>query len=157
MITDTLAGRGVGMTGVIYNDSRGGTRSMSRRRSSERNTDIAHSLCPDPAGTQWTRPGWPAQRRDSSVCRLEARPSQLQHSKRAINPGTTRGSVRSELYKLNDEWDALINQSYQTGLEGRVLFIRSPMRRDGDLAESAGGSASNASTRTDSRAHRMGR
>src|SRR5256885_4587658 len=49
---------------------------------------------------------------------------------RAINPVTYQGIRAEVLYKFNDDWDALITQSYQS-MDSRGVFYQQPNASDG--------------------------
>ena len=124
LITDVLAVRG-----VIYNDSRGGYIDNVPATFTRKNTDIGihyanfpaytNGMCPDgqPNGGFCVPPGSQPITNDKI-------------SARAINPVTYKGIRAEVLYKVNDDWDALITQSYQN-MDSRGVFYQQPNASDG--------------------------
>src|ERR1700704_2418736 len=106
VIDGTLAVRG-----VIYNDKRGGYIDNVPATFTRKNTDVGihyaqypavNGACPDglPNAGFCVPPGTQAISNDKI-------------SGRAINPVTYKGARAELLWKINDDWDALITQSYQ--------------------------------------------
>jgi len=61
----------------------------------------------------------------------ECRPYQQQrHRGRAINPATYTGIRVSALWNINDDWNALLTQSYQN-LDAEGVFYQMPNGSDG--------------------------
>ena len=119
LIPDTLAVRA-----VIYNDRRGGyinnVPATFTRKASDLSTHFANY--PDGCGSDalpcQVPPGSPVINNDAIAGR-------------AINPVTYQGARASALWDINDEWNALITQSYQT-LDAEGVFYQMPKSSDGD-------------------------
>src|SRR5882724_11816905 len=124
LITDTLAVRG-----VIYNDRRGGYIDNVPATFTRKNTDIGIHYANYPADAAGACPdGQPNA--GSCVPPGSASINNYNIAKRAINPVTYQG-VRAELlYKFNDDWDALITQSYQN-MDSKGVFYQQPNASDG--------------------------
>jgi len=124
LISDTL-----GVRAVIYNDRRGGYIDNVPATFTRKNTDIgmyyahfpanAQGQCPDglPNNGYCVPPGTAAINNGPVVGR-------------AINPVTYQGIRAELLYKFNDDWDALITQSYQH-MDSRGVFYQQPNASDG--------------------------
>ncbi len=124
LISDTL-----GVRAVIYNDRRGGYIDNVPATFTRKNTDIgmyyahfpanAQGQCPDglPNNGYCVPPGTAAINNGPVV-------------QRAINPVTYQGIRAELLYKFNDDWDALITQSYQH-MDSRGVFYQQPNASDG--------------------------
>jgi outer membrane receptor protein involved in Fe transport len=124
LIADTLAVRG-----VIYSDSRGGYIDNVPATFTRKNTDIgihyanfpanAAGQCPDgqPNAGFCVPPGSPSITNDKIAAR-------------AINPVTYQGIRVEALYKVNDDWDVLITQSYQD-MDSKGVFYQQPNASDG--------------------------
>jgi iron complex outermembrane receptor protein len=123
LIADTMAVRA-----VIYNDSRGGYIDNVPATFTRKNTDIGihyanypavNGQCPDgqPNGGSCVPPGSPAVNNNSVAAR-------------AINPVTYQGIRVEALYKITDDWNALLTQSYQN-LDSRGVFYQQPNASDG--------------------------
>jgi len=100
LIADTLAVRG-----VIYNDRRGGYISNVPATFTRKSTDLASAMrnIPPVAAA-------PARR---ARFRRELRRSTIPPSQESINPVTYQGLRLSGLWNINDNWNALLMQSYQ--------------------------------------------
>jgi outer membrane receptor protein involved in Fe transport len=123
LIADTMAVRA-----VIYSDSRGGYIDNVPATFTRKNTDIGihyanypavNGQCPDgqPNAGSCVPPGSPAINNNSVASR-------------AINPVTYQGTRVEALYKFNDDWNALITQSYQE-LHSQGVFYQQPNAADG--------------------------
>jgi outer membrane receptor protein involved in Fe transport len=123
LIENTLAVRA-----VIYNDSRGGYIDNVPATFTRKNTDVGihyaqyaayHGVCPDglPNNGFCVPPGTQAISNDKI-------------SSRAINPVTYKGARAELLWKINDDWDALITQSYQD-MDSKGVFYQQPTASDG--------------------------
>jgi len=124
LIADTLAVRG-----VIYNDSRGGYIDNVPATFTRKNTDIGIQYAKFPAYTNGQCPdGQP----NVGFCVPPGSPSVNNYNiaKRAINPVTYQGIRAELLYKINDDWDALITQSYQD-MDSKGVFYQQPNASDG--------------------------
>src|SRR6266852_3448365 len=123
LIADTMAVRA-----VIYNDRRGGYIDNVPATFTRKNTDIGihyanypavNGKCPDgqPNAGFCVPPGSPAVNNNNLVGR-------------AINPVTYQGIRVEALYKFNEDWNALITQSYQD-LNSQGVFYQQPNASDG--------------------------
>ena len=123
LIADTLAVRG-----VIYHDRRGGYIDNVPATFTRKNTDIGihyanypavNGQCPDgqPNGGFCVPPGSPVINNASAAAR-------------AINPVSYQGMRVEALFKVNDDWNVLITQSYQDMDSGGV-FYQQPNASDG--------------------------
>ncbi len=123
LIANTLAVRA-----VIYNDSRGGYIDNVPATFTRKNTDVGihyaqyaatNGACPDglPNAGFCVPPGTQAISNDKI-------------SGRAINPVTYKGARAELLWKINDDWDALITQSYQN-MDSKGVFYQQPNASDG--------------------------
>jgi iron complex outermembrane recepter protein len=118
LIPDTLAVRA-----VIYTDRRGGyinnVPATFTRKAGDLSTHFANY--PDGCGSDTlpcqVPPGSPVINNDAIAGR-------------AINPVTYQGARASALWNINDEWSALITQSYQT-LDAEGVFYQMPKSSDG--------------------------
>ena len=128
LIEDTLAVRG-----VIYDDRRGGYIDNVPSTLTRRNTDPgAHyfgspvnGICPNglPAGVVGGKP---------ANCTLPGAPTANNYAiaQPDSNPVTYTGIRVSALYKINDDWNVLLQQSYQN-LEADGEFTQFPIGSDG--------------------------
>jgi iron complex outermembrane receptor protein len=123
LITDTMAVRG-----VIYDDRRGGyinnvpatfTRSDTDRGIHYANYPAVDGKCPDGGANfgSCVPPGSPSINNANVVAN-------------AINPVTYEGVRVEALYKINDDWNALITQSYQD-MNSQGVFYQQPTSSDG--------------------------
>jgi outer membrane receptor protein involved in Fe transport len=123
LIPDTMAVRG-----VIYNDSRGGYLNNVPATFTRKDTDIGiyhaylpakNGVCPDGPTTSLfcVPPGSPTLNNANVVGS-------------AINPVTYKGIRLEALYKFNDDWNALITQSYQD-MDSQGVFYQQPNASDG--------------------------
>jgi iron complex outermembrane receptor protein len=123
LIADTMAVRA-----VIYDDRRGGYIDNVPATFTRKNTDIGvhyanyaavNGQCPDgqPNSGFCVPPGSPALNNNSVAGR-------------AINPVTYEGIRAEVLYKFNDDWNALITQSYQD-MNSQGVFYQQPNASDG--------------------------
>src|SRR5882757_4858048 len=124
LIADTMAVRA-----VIYNDRRGGYIDNVPATFTRKNTDIGIHYAHYPANAQGQCPdGLP----NAGYCVPpgSASISNSEIAGRAINPVTYEGIRVELLYKFNDDWDALITQSYQD-MDSRGVFYQQPNASDG--------------------------
>jgi iron complex outermembrane recepter protein len=123
LIEGTLAARG-----VIYDDHRGGYINNVAATFTRKNTDIgvyyAHfpavnGACPDglPNNGYCVPPGSPSINNNNLTAD-------------AINPVTYKGGRVEVLWKINDGWDALVSQSYQS-MDSQGVFYQQPNASDG--------------------------
>jgi len=119
LITDKLAVRA-----LIYNDRRGGYINNVPATFTRKPTDLGIGYAQYPAGCG---AGGPA-------CQVPPGAAPINNSaiaKNAINPVTYQGLRVSGLWNFNDDWNALVMQSYQnTDAEG--VFYQMPRSSDGD-------------------------
>jgi iron complex outermembrane recepter protein len=113
---------------VVYDDHRGGYIDNVPATFTRKNTDIGigaagypavGGACPDglPNNGFCVPPGSAVINNDSTVGR-------------AINPVTYQGIRVEVLYKFNDDWNALITQSYQD-MDSQGVFYQQPNASDG--------------------------
>jgi iron complex outermembrane receptor protein len=107
LIADTLA-----LRGVIYNDSRGGYINNVPSTFTRSNSDL---------GISYAGGSVPA---NSPVI------NNYNIAQNAINPVTYQGLRLSALWKINEDWDALISQSYQN-MRAQGVFYQMPTGSDG--------------------------
>jgi iron complex outermembrane receptor protein len=119
LIADTLAVRA-----VIYNDRRGGyinnVPSTFTRKPSD--LGIHYANFPDGCGS------------DALPCQVPPSAAPINNyniAGRAINPATYQGARVSALWDINDDWNALITQSYQN-IDAEGVFYQMPKSSDGD-------------------------
>ncbi len=115
LINDTLAVRA-----VIYNDRRGGyinnVPATFTRKASDLGIHYANYDCGNPAGCQ--------------VPPTAAAINNYGIAANAINPATYSGLRLSALWQINDDWSALLTQSYQN-LDAEGVFYSMPNSSDG--------------------------
>ena len=117
LITDTLA-----MRAVIYDDRRGGYINNLPSTFTRQPTDLGIHYANFPAGCAATGscqvpPGSPVINNFALV-------------RDAINPVTYQGLRVSALWNINDQWNALITQSYQD-MDAEGVFYQMPLSSDG--------------------------
>jgi iron complex outermembrane receptor protein len=123
LIAETMAVRA-----VIYGDRRGGYIDNVPATFTRKNTDIGIGYAYDPAVNGQCPNGLP----NSGYCVPPGSPS-LNNAKlvgTAINPVTYEGFRVEALYKFNEDWNALITQSYQD-MDSRGVFYQQPNASDG--------------------------
>jgi iron complex outermembrane receptor protein len=122
LIADKLAVRG-----VIYNDRRGGYINNVPSDFHRMGTDLGlaerNGGSVGPTGQVITPGTVPA---DSAVI------NNSQIASNAINPLTYQGFRLSALYKINDDWDALVTQSYQN-MDAEGVSYQNPKGSDGNV------------------------
>jgi outer membrane receptor protein involved in Fe transport len=127
LIANTLAVRG-----VIYDDRRGGYIDNVPATFTRKNTDIGihyanypavNGVCPDglPNGGYCVPPG------STSI-------NNAATQGHAINPVTYQGVRLEALYKINDDWDVLLSQSYQS-MNSQGVFYQQPNASDGQALQ----------------------
>ena len=123
LIPDTLAVRA-----VIYDDRRGGyinnVPGTFARSSSD--ASIHYANYPFGCGSNSTPPGPPCQVPPGSPTL-----SNGSYVGNAINPVTYQGTRVEALYKINDGWNALLSQSYQS-LDSEGVFYATPNGSNGE-------------------------
>ena len=110
LIADHLA-----LRAVIYNDRRGGYIDNVPGTFTRKDTDLGIYYANNPGG------GVPA---DAPVINNNA------IAARAINPVTYTGTRFELLYQINDDWNALLTQSYQN-MDSQGVFYQMPNSSDG--------------------------
>jgi outer membrane receptor protein involved in Fe transport len=123
LIADTLAVRG-----VIYDDSRGGYINNVPATFTRANTDIGIHYANYPAVGGACPNGLP----NNGYCVPPGSPSINNSSVVAngINPVTYQGIRVEALYKINDDWNVLLTQSYQD-MNTQGVFYQQPNASDG--------------------------
>ena len=117
LIDDTLAVRG-----VIYNDKRGGYINNVPSTFTRLPTDLGihYANYPDGCGT-------------AGNCQVPPGAAPINNynlAARAINPVTYQGIRVSALWNINDDWNALVTQSYQD-INAQGVFYTMPNSSDG--------------------------
>jgi outer membrane receptor protein involved in Fe transport len=123
LIADTLA-----LRGVIYDDSRGGYIDNVPATFTRENTDIGIHYANYPAVGGQCPNGLP----NNGYCVPPGSPS-LNNSNvvaNDINPVTYQGIRVEALYKINDDWNVLLSQSYQS-MNSQGVFYQQPNASDG--------------------------
>jgi iron complex outermembrane receptor protein len=119
VVADTLAVRA-----VIYSDSRGGYINNVPGTFTRKNTDLGIGYAQYPTGCGGggpacqVPPGSPVINNNSLVGN-------------AINPVTYKGIRASALWDINDDWNALLTQSYQN-MNAQGVFYQMPNGSDGE-------------------------
>jgi iron complex outermembrane recepter protein len=119
LIADTLAVRA-----VIYNDRRGGYINNLPATFTRKATDLSTPSVNYPDGCGG----------DALPCQVPPGSPVINNNAiaaRAINPVTYQGARVSALWDINDDWSALITQSYQN-LDAEGVFYQMPKSSDGD-------------------------
>jgi iron complex outermembrane receptor protein len=122
-----VAGK-MALRAVVYNDRRGGYIDNVPATFTRKNTDLGigyanypavNGVCPDglPNNGFCVPPGSPTLNNNSLVGR-------------AINPVTYQGIRAQLLYKINDDWDVLLAQTYQD-MHSLGVFYQQPNASDG--------------------------
>jgi iron complex outermembrane receptor protein len=123
VIPDTLAVRG-----VVYDDRRGGYINnvpATFTRNAATDLSIHYANFPTGCGPNSSPPGPPCQVPPGSPVI-----NNFALAKNAINPVTYQGVRVSALWKINDEWNALITQTYQD-MDAEGVFFQMPTSSDG--------------------------
>jgi len=120
VIADTLAVRA-----VIYSDRRGGYINNVPGTFTRKATDGGIGFANYPTGCGPTPPG-PCQVPPNSPVI-----NNYQMTGNAINPVTYQGLRVSALWQINDDWNALITQSYQD-MDAQGVFYQMPTSSDGE-------------------------
>ena len=124
LITGTL-----GVRAVVYDDRRGGYINNVPATFARKNTDIGIHYAGYPAAADGSCPdGQP----NAGFCVPPGSPtiSNSSVTGNGINPVTYQGIRAEALYKINDDWDVLITQSYQD-MDSRGVFYQQPNGSDG--------------------------
>ena len=122
LISDTLAVRA-----VIYSDRRGGYINNVPGTFTRKSTDVGihYANYPTGCGPNSDPPGPPCQAPPGAMV-INNGASVAD----AINPVTYQGIRASALWKINDDWNALITQSYQN-MDAEGVFYEMPFSSDG--------------------------
>lgn len=122
LVKDTLAVRA-----VVYNDRRGGYIDNVPATFTRKDTDLGihYADYPTGCGSNSTPAGPPCQVPPGSPVINNA-----DVAGRAINPVTYQGIRAEALYKITDDWDLLVTQSYQN-LDTEGVFYQQPFASDG--------------------------
>jgi iron complex outermembrane receptor protein len=121
LISGTLAVRA-----VVYDDRRGGYINNVAGTLTREPTDGGIHYANYPTGCGPNGPGGPP-------CQVPPNSPVLNNfdqAANAFNPVTYRGVRVSALWKINDAWDALISQSYQS-MDAEGVFYQMPLSSDG--------------------------
>jgi len=124
LIAGTLAVRA-----VVYDDQRGGYINNVPATFTRKNTDIGIHYANLPAAADGSCPdGQP----NAGYCVPPGSPSINNYgiAANAINPVEYQGIRAEALYKINDDWDVLISQSYQD-MNSSGVFYQQPNASDG--------------------------
>jgi iron complex outermembrane recepter protein len=123
LIDDTLAVRA-----VIYNDSRGGYIDNVPATFTRKNTDVGIHYANYPAVNGQCPDGLP----NNGFCVPPGSPTINNNSlaANAINPVTYQGGRAELLYKISEDWDVLVTQSYQD-MDAQGVFYQQPNASDG--------------------------
>jgi outer membrane receptor protein involved in Fe transport len=113
---------------VIYDDQRGGYIDNVPATFTRKNTDIGIHYAGYPAVNGVCPDGMP----NNGFCVPPGSPSLNNNSLagRAINPVTYQGVRAQLLYRVNDDWDVLLAQSYQE-MHSQGVFYQQPNASDG--------------------------
>ncbi len=127
-----IAGR-MAVRAVVYDDRRGGYIDNVPATFTRKNTDIGiHYAQYAAVAGQCPNGQPPSPPPNAGFCvppgSLAINNNNL--AARAINPVTYQGIRAEVLYKFNDDWDALITQSYQN-MDSRGVFYQQPNASDG--------------------------
>jgi iron complex outermembrane receptor protein len=117
LISDTLAVRA-----VVYNDRRGGYINNLPSTFTRQPTDLGIHYANFPAGCAPT-----------GTCQVPPGSPVINNfalAKNAINPVTYGGMRLAALWNINDQWNALITQSYQN-MDAEGVFYQMPLSSDG--------------------------
>lgn len=123
LIAGTLA-----MRGVIYGDRRGGYINNVPATFTRRDTDIGIHYANYPAVNGQCPDGQP----NSGYCVPPGSQAINNYAiaAKAINPVTYQGLRLEALYRINDQWDFLVTQSYQS-MDAQGVFYDQPYSSDG--------------------------
>ena len=126
IISDTLAARL-----VIYDDQRGGYINNVPATFTRKDTDLGIHYAQYPA-TNGVCPDMPNVQQNVTYCVPPGSPSinNYNNTGNAINPVTYEGARAEILYKINDDWDFLLSQSYQD-MNSQGVFYQQPNASDG--------------------------
>jgi len=122
-----IAGK-LAVRGVIYDDSRGGYINNVPATFARKNTDIGIHYANYPAVGGQCPDGQP----NSGYCVPPGSPTINNYAiaGNAINPVTYQGARLEALYKIDDDWNLLISQSYQD-MDAQGVFYDQPYSSNG--------------------------
>jgi outer membrane receptor protein involved in Fe transport len=126
LIAETMA-----MRAVIYDDRRGGYIDNVPSTFTRSNTDIGIHYANYPAGCADGGAG------GAPVCQVPPGSPSLNNASvvgSAINPVTYEGIRVEALYKINDDWNILLSQSYQD-MNSQGVFYQQPNSSDGSALQ----------------------
>ncbi len=123
LVADHLA-----LRGVIYNDQRGGYINNVPATFTRKNTDIGIHYANYPAVNGNCPDGLP----NAGSCVPPGSPTLSNNAitKNAINPVSYQGLRAELLYKINDDWNVLLSQSFQT-MNSAGVFYQQPLSSNG--------------------------
>ncbi len=115
---------------VVYNDQRGGYIDNVPATFTRKNTDVGIHYANYPADANGNCPDGKA---NNGYCVPPGSPSVNNNSiaGKAINPASYKGIRVSAKYQFNEDWDALITQTYQN-LDTAGVFYQQPYGSDGE-------------------------
>ncbi len=119
VIADTLAVRG-----VIYNDRRGGYINNVPASFTRKPSDLGIHYAQYPSG---------CASNSSTPCQVPPSAAPINNNAiagRAINPATYQGIRVAAFWSINDDWNALLTQSYQD-IDAEGVFYQMPNSSDG--------------------------
>lgn len=127
LIADTMAVRA-----VVYNDRRGGYIDNVPATFARKDTDIGIHYANFPA----VNGQCPDGQKNTGSCVPPGSPTISNGSVvgKAINPVTYEGVRAEALYKVNDDWNVLITQSYQD-MNSQGVFYQQPTSSDGSALQ----------------------
>ena len=125
LLTDNMAVRA-----VLYNDHRGGYIDNIAATFTRKNSDIGIHYANYPAAEGGNCPDG---KLNAGYCVPPGSPALSNNAiaGRAINPVTYQGMRLQLLTKINDDWNILLSQSYQT-MQADGVFYQQPLSSDGD-------------------------
>ena len=130
LIQDHLAVRG-----VIYNDRRGGYIDNVASTFTRKNTDLGNFYAGiKPNGAGICPNGLPSSASNGNFCAIPGQQSanNFNIAENNQNPVTYTGVRLQALYQINDDWSALLAQSYQN-MEADGEFTQYPVGSDGQI------------------------
>ncbi|MBV8851937.1 MAG: TonB-dependent receptor plug domain-containing protein, partial [Sinobacteraceae bacterium] len=119
----------LGVRGVVYDDHRGGYIDNVPAKFTRKNTDIGIHYANYPAVNGQCPDGLP----NAGFCVPPGSSQPINNynvAERAINPVTYKGGRAELLWQVNDDWDALLSQSYQS-MHAQGVFYQQPNASDG--------------------------
>lgn len=122
-----IAGK-LAVRGVIYDDSRGGYINNVPATFARKDTDIGIHYANYPAAGGHCPDGQP----NSGYCVPPGSPSINNYAiaGKAINPVAYQGARLEALYRIDDDWDLLVSQSYQD-MDAQGVFYDQPYSSNG--------------------------